>query len=104
MPPQISIQWRAVSLPKSSHNLEENEDAFAPRLENGDCIQESFFQCAVADGASRSNYSRIFADSLVKVSTNTEKQAGLPDVIQKARQQWYQTLAQWSPPGWMSKR
>ncbi len=97
MSTQINIQWRAVTLPKSSHNLEENEDAFAPRLANGDCIKGSFFQCAVADGATRSNYSRIFADSLVKVSTNTEKQAELPDVIQKARQQWYQTLVQMEP-------
>jgi hypothetical protein len=91
------MEWRAVTLPKSSHNAEENEDAFAPLLGNGDCVKESFFQCAVADGATRSNFSRIFADSLVNVSTNTERHAKLPDVIQKARQQWYQTLVQKEP-------
>ncbi len=92
MRPQMSIQWRAVSVPKSSHKLEANEDAFAPSVNEREFITDTFFQCAVADGATRSVYSRIFARSLVDICSGAKKTTTLQNVIQNAREDWNRTI------------
>lgn len=93
MQPRISIQWRAVSIPKSSHKLDANEDAFSPYINQGEFLTNTFFQCAVADGATRSSFSRIFAESLVSYCSSAEKSTTLQDVIQSAREEWYRAIS-----------
>jgi len=92
MHPEFTIRWLFASLPKSSHQAEENEDAVFPSLHNGSCITDSFFQCAVADGATQSSFSKVFARSLVKTSSTSPKSSTLPDVINQARSVWQDSV------------
>ncbi len=92
MQSQIFIQWRALTIPKSSHKSEGNEDAFAPSVGEGEFVSDTFFQCAVADGATRSSFSRIFAKALVNICSTADKSMTLNDLIQDAREDWYQAI------------
>lgn len=72
--------------------MEENEDAYRPLLNNGEYFSGSFFQCAVADGATLSSFSKEFATSLVKSSVACQMGHTFLDVIKQARVEWNDSI------------
>jgi hypothetical protein len=57
MSSRLQTQWRAFSLPKRGHRLEEYEDAYAVNPDSG--------RFAVADGAAESSFANVWARLLV---------------------------------------
>lgn len=85
---RLSIRWLAATLPKSSNKTEENEDAFFIGNGNNGYYQGDNFQCSISDGATRSSFSRYFAQSLVAASCEHSSLDSIHQVLAKARTKW----------------
>jgi hypothetical protein len=60
----MHVVTEAFWLPKAGNTLEEYEDAFWPRKSMDRSL--SMFRCAVADGATETSFSRVWAQTLVR--------------------------------------
>ncbi|MHB8088129.1 MAG: hypothetical protein ACYDH2_07735 [Anaerolineaceae bacterium] len=65
----MKLVWKSYSLCKEGNREEENEDAVYPQLVNGSSLVADQFSCAMADGATTSSFSRLWANLLVKESS-----------------------------------
>jgi serine/threonine protein phosphatase PrpC len=65
----MKLVWKAFSLCKEGNREEENEDAVYPQLVNGSSLVADQFSCAMADGATTSSFSKLWANLLVKESS-----------------------------------
>lgn len=62
----MKILWQAISLPKNGNRLEENEDAYYPIGNERSFSRRRKFTCAISDGATRTSFSSLWANLLVK--------------------------------------
>lgn len=92
MIPRVTIKWHSATIPKSRSLIEENEDAFAPNLGNGEIHDCEFFQCALSDGATRSSFAGEFARIIVEQCALSQKNAGIYSVISQTRSIWSQRI------------
>jgi hypothetical protein len=89
----MKLVWKAFSLCKQGNREEENEDAFYPQLVNGSSLIADHFSCAMADGATTSSFSRLWANLLVKESSNSHNAPkDLNQTIIAARTSWKAAL------------
>jgi hypothetical protein len=88
MVPRLSVKWYASSVPKSCNRTDENEDAFAPEISNGEILETDFFQCAVSDGATRSSFAGEFSRTLVGYCAGSRREEPFQNIIRESRSEW----------------
>jgi hypothetical protein len=112
------IQWKAYSVAKLGNSPGENEDAFFPEIEQQSIPAQAAFACAVADGATQTSFSRIWAQLLVaaavknflaeKASVLAEKASVLPEGLAKltasAQTQWRAHISTLSLPWYAEEK
>jgi len=84
----LKIQWKACSLPKLGNSPAENEDAFSPEIEQQSFTAQTPFACAVADGATQTSFSRLWARLLVAEAARNFQPERLPELIAAAQAKW----------------
>ena len=62
----MKIDWQAFTAPKLGNSPAENEDAFQPRLRRRRYGLTEPFSCAIADGATESSFSGLWASLVVR--------------------------------------
>lgn len=90
----MKISYRVFWLPKRGSSIEEYEDAFAPG--NGGGIAEDSthefesknFKCAVADGATETSFSGLWAKLLCKSYINGELQISDIEKLSNLQKKW----------------
>jgi hypothetical protein len=92
MIPKLLIKWHAASIPKSGNRPDENEDAYAPVLSNGEVRSSDFFQCALSDGATRSSFAGLFARSMVETCSNSIKADSFDLILKDSRSKWNKSI------------
>jgi hypothetical protein len=91
----MRLVWKTFSICKDGNREEENEDAVFPQLMNGSSLIVDQFSCAMADGATSSSFSKLWANLLVKESgTSHNLQKDLNQTLNSARYIWKGELAQ----------
>lgn len=84
----MNISFKTFWLPKLGNSFEEYEDAFYPEqnLEN----EISEFDCAIADGATETSFSKIWAKLLVKqyCSINLNEGKNILENLSKIQNEW----------------
>lgn len=89
----MKLVWKAFSLCKEGNREEENEDAVYPQLVNGSSLVADQFSCAMADGATTSSFSRLWANLLVKESSISHNMSmDFYQTINAARASWKAAL------------
>jgi hypothetical protein len=88
------VHWKAMSIPKQGNRPSENEDAFLPVFDHHTYAEQTDFTCALADGATQTSFSGLWARLLVKEAVAR----GLPDsswqeVVTSARELWNAELS-----------
>ena len=84
---------KAFSLCKDGNREEENEDAVFPQMVNGSSLTVDNFCCAMADGATQSSFSKLWASLLVNESClSQENPLNLQQTIFSARSKWKNAL------------
>lgn len=68
--------------------MEENEDAFYIQQGQNGVFQGDSFQCSISDGATRSSFSRYFAQSLVAASCIGQGNRNIQQILHTARNEW----------------
>jgi hypothetical protein len=94
----LKIQWKAYSVAKLGNSPEENEDAFFPEIEKQNIAAQSTFTCAVADGATQTSFSRIWARLLVAAVAQKYLPERLAELTAAAQAQWRAHIAVRSLP------
>lgn len=87
----IKLRLFSCSIPKFGNSEKENEDAFRiiRKPKNSEGFHE--LRCAIADGATQSSFSRLWAELLVSKTIQTNhvpKEHLLPPVIRKCQEEW----------------
>ena len=81
------ISFKAFCLQKDGNDVTEYEDAFSPRLFENDKYSE--FRCAVADGATETSFSglwaKILVDAFVEENVSVFDQASIKELSLKWR-------------------
>ncbi len=89
----MKLVWKAFSLCKEGNREEENEDAVYPQLVNGSSLIVDHFSCAMADGATTSSFSKLWANLLVKESSlSHDTSKDFYQTINAARASWKAAL------------
>ncbi|MDP3450131.1 MAG: hypothetical protein Q8R87_06090 [Anaerolineaceae bacterium] len=89
----MKLVWKAFSLCKEGNREEENEDAVYPHLVNGSSLIADQFSCAMADGATTSSFSKLWANLLVKESSQSRAASvDFNQAIIAARASWKAAL------------
>jgi len=89
----MRLVWKSFSLCKDGNREEENEDAVYPLMLNGSSLVVDQFSCAMADGATQSSFSKLWAGLLVKQSSQSHQfQQDLNQTVNSARLQWKNAL------------
>lgn len=89
----MKLVWKAFSLCKEGNREEENEDAVYPQLVNGSSLIADEFSCAMADGATTSSFSKLWATLLVKESSLSHNLSmDFNHTINAARASWKSAL------------
>ncbi len=90
----MKLVWKAFSICKDGNREEENEDAVYPHLVNGSSLNVDQFSCAMADGATTSSFSKLWANLLVKESGISHNlQTDFNHTLNSARSLWMSELA-----------
>jgi hypothetical protein len=89
-----SVTWYSFSVPKAGNKASENEDAVYPECGhgflNGTKDRASF---AVADGATQTSFSGLWANNLVKTCTQTRlSEFTFQIAVNKAQAEWQSSL------------
>jgi hypothetical protein len=91
----MKLVWKAFSICKDGNREEENEDAVYPQLVNGSSLNLDSFSCAMADGATSSSFSKLWANLLVKESSLSHNlQKDFIQTLNSARMTWRNELSQ----------
>lgn len=89
----MKLVWKSFSLCKEGNREEENEDAVYPQLVNGSSLIADQFSCAMADGATTSSFSKLWANLLVKESSRSHNMSvDFSQTINAARASWKAAL------------
>ena len=89
----MKLVWKAFSLCKQGNCEDENEDAVYPQLVNGSSLVADQFSCAMADGATTSSFSKLWATLLVKESSLSHNLSiDFNQTINAARASWKAAL------------
>ncbi|PKN97955.1 MAG: hypothetical protein CVU42_13615 [Chloroflexi bacterium HGW-Chloroflexi-4] len=89
----MKLVWKSFSLCKEGNREEENEDAVYPQLVNGSSLVADHFSCAMADGATSSSFSKLWANLLVKESSQSHNlSTDFNQTINAARASWKAAL------------
>ncbi len=92
----MEIIWQSHTLAKDGNCQEENEDAFSPNGNSAFSGEEPFI-CALADGATRTSFSSLWANLLVK--SLADPYLGLTDsAVSTAQKEWSQTINEMKLP------
>lgn len=65
----MHIRWKAFTVSKYGNRPDENEDAFWPDWRNKTLPDLRKFRCAIADGATSTSFSSLWANLLVRCTT-----------------------------------
>ncbi len=87
------IHWKAYSVPKLGNRPEENEDAIYPEIAQQSITSQAGFSCAIADGATQTSFSRIWARLLVTAAVKKYLPERLSELTLTVRQQWIDHIA-----------
>jgi serine/threonine protein phosphatase PrpC len=88
----MQISFKAFCLQKDGNDFAEYEDAFAPRMiESEDCSE---FRCAVADGATETSFSGLWAKILVDAFVNDNWNVFDQQKIRGFSLKWREEIAQ----------
>ena len=89
----MKLVWKNFSICKDGNREEENEDAVYPQIANGSSLFVDHFSCAMADGATTSSFSKLWATLLVKESSRSENlQQDFPRTLISAQSSWKMAL------------
>src|SRR5581483_1870105 len=91
----------AATLPKKGNSAEENEDAYAPPVVQG--LKSVPFHCAVADGATETSYSALWAKLLVDCFCSIEEPSLFDDQLPSLRESW-KTATSSKPLPWYAEQ
>ena len=90
----MKLVWKAFSICKDGNRDDENEDAVYPQLVNGSSLTVDHFSCAMADGATTSSFSKLWANLLVKESSLSHNlQQDFNQTLNSARAIWKNELS-----------
>jgi hypothetical protein len=84
----ILVKWHSATIQKSGHLAAENEDKYAPILENGAISHGNDFLCALSDGATESSFSQSWANYLVTEFINSKSDRLSTQFISSAIRKW----------------
>jgi hypothetical protein len=91
----MKLVWKTFSICKDGNREDENEDAVYPQLLNGTSLNVDQFSCAMADGATTSSFSKLWATLLVKESSTSHNlQQDFAQTLNSARTIWKNELSQ----------
>jgi hypothetical protein len=89
-----TIHWKAFSISKLGNSLQENEDSFLPGLNQHTFMGEQEFACALADGATRTSFSSIWARLLVEEAQSRAFPSNeWSELVSAAQARWASELA-----------
>jgi hypothetical protein len=89
------LVWKSFSICKDGNREDENEDAVYPQLLNGSSLITDQFSCAMADGATTSSFSKLWANLLVSESSRSHNlQQDFMQTLNSARAIWKNELSQ----------
>lgn len=90
----MKLVWKSFSICKDGNREDENEDAVYPQLVNGTSLNADHFGCAMADGATTSSFSRLWANLLVQETSRVQHvQQDFSNVLTSARSIWQNELS-----------
>lgn len=93
------IHWKALSIPKLGNHPSENEDAFLPVFDHHTFTDQTEFICALADGATQTSFSSLWARLLVKEAVAYAFPGeDWADLVPAAQQQWAAELSKITLP------
>ncbi|MBX9570646.1 MAG: protein phosphatase 2C domain-containing protein [Candidatus Obscuribacterales bacterium] len=91
----MKICYRVFWLPKRGSSIEEYEDAFAPGAADGmledsnNELESKQFKCAVADGATETSFSGLWARILCKSYIDGELKISDNEILGQLQRQWF---------------
>ena len=86
----MEIDVESFATPKLGATPDEYEDASQPAPGNQLRVSIGSYACAVADGATESSFSRVWAQLLVDAYTGSSSPPDLDSMVAVARQEWCQ--------------
>jgi hypothetical protein len=87
------ISWISFSIPKAGNTEGENEDAVFPIAGMGHNGHDDVASFIVADGATQTSFSGIWANSLTSYCSQTKlSEFNFYRAVEKAQQEWQQSL------------
>jgi len=90
----VKIHWKAFTLAKAGNRPEENEDQYTPQETRGVFSLGEGFSCALADGATQTSFSGLWARQLVERAS----QEHLPTLLAGAQTAWLRATGQMNLP------
>jgi hypothetical protein len=91
--PSDFISWRSFSIAKSGNRDEENEDAYIPISGITQVIDQKPSRFLIADGATQTSFSALWAKSLVEACSKTSlSEANFYQSVHSARETWLQSF------------
>lgn len=99
----INAKISAFSVPKQGNKEDENEDAFKYWIKpkHGHDFLELF--CAIADGATRASYTRLWANLLVQNFANAKREPSsrlFSQILSQSRSEWEKQTTMTQPLPW----
>lgn len=88
----VQVHVEAFSLPKHGNTAEEYEDAFSHSLKGRETSNCTSFRCAIADGATETSFSGMWAKQLVRSFTKPGKPGDLLAEIPELQRRWAKTV------------
>lgn len=92
---RFQIRWKAFSVCKFGNMPDENEDAFYPKLTEGNFLLPNVFSCALSDGATQTSFSSLWASLLVEETCQQRSEAlahNLNNIVESASDKWLGAL------------
>jgi serine/threonine protein phosphatase PrpC len=97
----MKLRFGAATLAKRGNSPDENEDAFAPPVTEG--LQSLPFNCAVADGATETSYSGLWAKMLSEHFCSLEQPDQFQSQLPQLRERWKSTTGS-KPLPWYAEQ
>ena len=90
----MRLTWKSFSICKDGNNEEENEDAVYPVLPNGNPLIQDTFKCAMADGATSTSFSKLWANLVASESIQSNNlQKDISSVLSTSQKKWRAELS-----------
>jgi serine/threonine protein phosphatase PrpC len=97
----MKLRFGAATLAKRGNSPDENEDAFAPPVT--EALQSLPFNCAVADGATETSYSGLWAKMLSEHFCTVEQPDQFQGQLPQLRERWRSTTGS-KPLPWYAEQ